>query len=205
MFDSKFQEYDLNRKVDDFIKEYSREVVRNNVGTDIGKFHFPRELRDFIEAKAVYAELKWPYVYGYSDKEKKQIMEKSQQIFTWELFNERVRMTFLKLNLTNKDISQQAIHRVIERGGNRVGARRGVLFAQEFDLDINVPVSYAIDWSDPNLYDFLEPIIPQLDLNTVCPIDYFSRTSDDQILIPSMKLEDVISKLVGKKSQIKVA
>ena len=195
---SRFQEYDLDKKVDDFVQDYSREITRRDVGTDIGKFCFPRELRNLIESKAVYAELKWRCVYGYLDKERKQIVEKSRQIFTWEQFNGLILPEFPKLDLTNSDINQQVLHRVIERGGNRVGSRRGALFAQNADLDINVPVSYAIDWSDPDLYDFLESLISQLNLDTICPVNYFSRISEDLENIEEMKLGEVISRSLAK-------
>ena len=58
MVNSKFQKYDLNHKVDTFVAQYYKTLRQTHVVTDIGEFHFPRELRDFTESKAVYIEMR---------------------------------------------------------------------------------------------------------------------------------------------------
>lgn len=50
---------DLDEKVDEFIKWYYENMVKDHY-TDIGKFHFPREMRNLIEKIAVWYELRYP-------------------------------------------------------------------------------------------------------------------------------------------------
>ena len=74
-----------------------------------------------------------------------------------------------------------AMYRIIERGGNRIGPRRAFLFAKEFDRDINIPIMYAVDFSDPGLRLFMNEFIKaggNKDLR--CYVDYFSRASSTE-------------------------
>ena len=48
----------LNDKVDNFIDWYSINMVKG-IYTDIGEFHRPKEMRDFIEKMAVWYELRY--------------------------------------------------------------------------------------------------------------------------------------------------
>jgi len=48
-----------------------------------------------------------------------------------------------------------AMFRIMERGGNRIGPYRAFLFALEFGLNIEYPIKYGYDPSDPNLRLFL--------------------------------------------------
>jgi len=69
------------------------------------------------------------------------------------------------------------MYRIIERGGNRMGPRRGFLFAKEFGRNIDIPMMYAIDHSDPGLRLFMNEYIKaggSKDL--ICYVGYFSRT-----------------------------
>jgi len=201
MVNSKFQKYDLNNKVDTFIIQYDKAVKQAHIFTDIGEFHFPRELRDFIESKAVYSELRWPQVYGTRSIAGNE--HTSEEDLTWERFDE-LKPLHKSTGLPGS-VDQQVLYRIIERGGNRIGARRGLLFAQDFGLDVNVPVAYSVDWSDPHLYDFLEPLIPQLNLDTVCPVDYFARNSDNLRNVEEVRLEEVLSKLLFMELRRKTA
>ncbi len=134
MVNSKFQKYDLNHKVDTFIAQYDRSLRQAHIVTDIGEFHFPRELKDFIESKAVYAEMRWPSVYyGHWMENENQRTADAEKTFTWEQFQNSRDFGFPRLDLSEQDIDQQVLYRIIERGGNRSGARRGVLFAQDLD------------------------------------------------------------------------
>ena len=47
------------------------------------------------------------------------------------------------------------MYRIIERGGRRTGPRRAFLFAKEFERNIEVPMQYGIDTSDPHLHNFI--------------------------------------------------
>ena len=69
------------------------------------------------------------------------------------------------------------MYRIIERGGNRIGPRRGLLFAKEFGRNIDIPMMYGIDRSDARLENFInEYINAGGNENLICYEDYF-RTS----------------------------
>lgn len=71
------------------------------------------------------------------------------------------------------------MYRIIERGGNRIGPRRGFLFAKEFNRNIDIPMSYGFDYSDPGLKDFINEYIKaggSKDLK--CYEDYFWKINN---------------------------
>ena|SRR3989344_3034737 len=205
MLDSKFKKYDLNHKVDNFIDKYEKALKKVHVYTDIGNYHIPKYLKNFIESKAVYSELRWPSVYYSHWREtEKQRTEEAQKIFTWDIFKNLSVYGDFRRDLMDSDINQHVLYRIIERGGNRSGPRRGVLFTEDFGLDLNIPVSYAIDWSDPCLYEFLEPLIPQLNPETICPVNYFSRSSPNLKNVDEVKLGKIISKLSEMEDKRKI-
>lgn len=71
------------------------------------------------------------------------------------------------------------MYRIIERGGNRFGPRRGFIFAKEFGRNIDIPMSYGIDTSDPGLDKFIEEYLNAGGrTNLICYPNYFSRKSD---------------------------
>ena len=51
------------------------------------------------------------------------------------------------------------MYRIIERGGNRIGPRRAFLFAKEFNRNIDIPMKYGYDSSDPGLRLFINEYI----------------------------------------------
>lgn len=78
---------------------------------------------------------------------------------------------FLKDNFLNC-----VMYRIIERGGNRFGPRRGFLFAREFGRNINVPMVYGVDRSDPGIENFVGEFLRvggSEDLTCYC--GYFKR------------------------------
>ena len=84
------------------------------------------------------------------------------------------------------------MYRIIERGGNRMGPRRGFLFAKEFGRNIDIPMMYAIDRSDPGLRLFINEYIKaggSKDL--VCYIGYFSRSNKTKKL-DTITIKDLI-------------
>ena len=88
-----------------------------------------------------------------------------------------------KLNYQREEILNCAMYRIIERGGNRIGPKRAFLFAKEFGRDINIPMMYAIDYSDPGLRFFINEYIKaggSKDLE--CLVGYFSKVSKDEPL-----------------------
>ena len=74
-----------------------------------------------------------------------------------------------------------AMYRIIERGGNRIGPRRAFLFAKEFGRSIDIPMMYAVDYSDPGLRLFMNEYIKaggSKDLK--CYVGYFSRARKNE-------------------------
>lgn len=75
------------------------------------------------------------------------------------------------------------MYRIIERGGNRIGPRRGFLFAKEFGRNIDIPMIYGVDTSDPGLRRFVNEYIKAGGRKeTVCYENYFLRTRKNQPL-----------------------
>lgn len=84
------------------------------------------------------------------------------------------------------------MYRIIERGGNRIGPRRAFLFAKEFDRNIDIPMMYAVDCSDPGLRLFINEYIKaggSKDLK--CYVNYFSRAIQKEE-INTISVQDLI-------------
>ena len=296
--DSSIKNVSLNSKVDDFINWYYKNMVEGHY-TDIGEYHKPQELRNFIEKVAVWYELRYPdyeinrlmpgssqasteineeikeindvmfnsnkYINDLLDEDsevrvldwdefynakafinslpcdeywlfKKAKYDDLEHIDRWES-NTHLHLTpngfvseaecigsYTKYKINDKDLKgmhikevvklfkekgislpknngiEKAIqdyekwnyqreemlncvmYRIIERGGNRIGPRRAFLFAKEFGRNIDIPMMYGIDYSDPGLRDFMNEYLKaggSKDL--VCYVNYFSRTSDKAI------------------------
>ena len=70
------------------------------------------------------------------------------------------------------------MYRIIERGGNRIGPRRAFLFAKEFERNIDIPMIYGVDYSDPGLRQFINEYIKAGgSKNLICYVGYFFRAS----------------------------
>jgi len=83
------------------------------------------------------------------------------------------------------------MYRIIERGGNRIGPRRAFMFAKEFNLDINIPMKYGVDHSDPGLYHFISEYIKSGGAkDLVCISNYFSREKKNK-LIDTITINDI--------------
>jgi hypothetical protein len=188
-----YMKYDLNHKVDEFVRNYDEDVKSGPSLTDTGKFLASKELRNFIEAKAVFAEFRWPRVYSENWESMTHSNGVFEEKFSWDMFNKIKRRDF---PFISEDLDLQSLYRIIERGGNKSGPRRGILFAEEMGLDVNIPVSYSIDFSDPYLYDLLEPIAHGLNMDLICPANYFSRSSDRFNGVTEVRLGDVLGDLM---------
>ena len=71
------------------------------------------------------------------------------------------------------------MYRIIERGGERVGPKRGLIFAKEFGRDIDVPMKYGMDLSDPYLEDFINEYLKSGgNKNLECLLNYFICKGD---------------------------
>ena len=87
-----------------------------------------------------------------------------------------------------------AMYRIIERGGIRIGSRRGLLFALESDGDINVPMKYCVDYSDPGLREFINTYLKAGGSKELeCYENYFTRTSDNEALT-TITIRDLLLK-----------
>jgi len=279
----------LNDKVDNFIDWYSVNMVKGNY-TDIGEFHRPKEMRDFIEKMAVWYELRYPdyelkrilpcggescykvneimfkenpYVSNLFDENSdvnfidwdefyntktfinslpfeesfyltkpwydvcvsinensvlylstkgvvtnaKDVEKDTNGIVTNEdLIGLHIKdvIKFLKkkgielpeknkltdaIDLYNKRVYQKeemlncVMYRIIERGGNRIGPRRAFLFAKEFNRNIDIPMMYGIDYSDPYLRHFVNEYIKAGGSKKLeCYVGYHSRKKDNEKL-----------------------
>lgn len=70
------------------------------------------------------------------------------------------------------------MYRIIERGGSRIGPRRAFLFAKEFKRNIDIPMMYGVDYSDPGLRNFIiEYIKAGGSEDLICYTNYFTRKS----------------------------
>ncbi len=76
-----------------------------------------------------------------------------------------------------------AMYRIIERGQNRIGPRRAFMFAKTFGRNIDIPMAYGVDLSDPELRLFMNEYIKAggfKDLN--CFVGYGKRSSKNESL-----------------------
>lgn len=76
------------------------------------------------------------------------------------------------------ELLNSVMYRIIERGGNRIGPRRGFIFAKEFNRNIDIPMMYAVDTSDPGLRTFMNEYLKsggRKDL--ICYENYFRKNN----------------------------
>ena len=281
----------LNNKVDDYIKWYYENMVKNGRYTDVGKYWQPIDLRNFIEKMAVWYELRYPdyeinrlmpgsaqeeieinnimfndnsYINDLLDEEAevreldwaefyntrafiRSLPWKERYMFTEQKYRKLVYIDSIRvsthLHLTSNGLVEEAegidvysnfkitdeelkgmhlkqvgellkekgiklprdneleqaiknvenwqkqkegmldcvVYRIIERGGNRFGPRRALLFAKEFGRNIGIPMMYGVDYSDPGLRRFINEYIKaggSKDL--MCYINYFSRANENE-------------------------
>lgn len=75
-----------------------------------------------------------------------------------------------------EEILNCVMYRIIERGGNRIGPRRAFLFAKEFDRNIDIPMMYGVDQTDPGLRLFINEYLKSGgSKDLICYVGYFSR------------------------------
>ena len=81
-------------------------------------------------------------------------------------------------NYQKEEMLNCVMYRLIERGGNRVGPRRAFLFAKEFSRNIDIPMMYGVDYSDPGLLNFInEYINAGGSKDLLCCSGYLSRSN----------------------------
>ena len=158
---------------------------------------------------------------GYvTDAEYIYLCGKTEDFFTGKHIKEVVE--FLKSNnvLSNRNELENAIneyekriyqrekmlncimYRIIERGGNRIGPRRAILFAEEFKRNIDIPMMYGIDTSDTGLGHF---IVTYLNVGgnskLTCIENYFRIQSRTQKKI-LITLEEIMNSYLKKEPYI---
>ena len=93
------------------------------------------------------------------------------------------------------------MYRIIDRGGNGYGPRRGLLFAKEFNRNIETPMMYGLNPYDLDLESFIDEYIKlggRTDLE--CVYDYFFNRdrSEYKTIILDKFLEDYNKKVLKK-------
>jgi hypothetical protein len=196
------QKYDLNLKVDRFIEEHAKKIKGRY--TEIGEFGIPRNLRDYIEAKAVFAELRHPFAYtGGMDSEKAEAKNDSARRFmSWKRFDS----TYWKIALTEEEeVNEMVLFRIMERGGHADGLIRGFGFANEMELDVNFVIQYGVD-SAYFPREFIEQSQDKLNLDMMCPQRYWFRTSGSDREVCEEPLRDILQKMsFDVKEHVKVS
>lgn len=97
-----------------------------------------------------------------------------------------------KWNSLKEKMLNCVMYRIIERGGNRVGPRRAFLFAREFNRNIDIPMMYGVDYSDPELKLFINEYIKAGgSKELVCYNGYFARTKKNDSL-DTISIQDLI-------------
>lgn len=95
-------------------------------------------------------------------------------------------------NYQKEEMLNCVMYRIIERGGNRIGPRRAFLFAKEFGRNIDIPMMYGVDYSDPGLRSFIiEYIKAGGSKDLVCYRGYFSRKSKNEKL-DTISIQDLL-------------
>ena len=93
------------------------------------------------------------------------------------------------------------MYRIIERGENRIGPRRAFLFAKEFGRNIDIPMMYGVDYSDPELRKFMNEYLKSGgSKDLVCYVDYFSRTSKNTY-IDTITIQELIQLTMDENTQ----
>ena len=89
--------------------------------------------------------------------------------------------------------------RIIERGGNRVGARRALLFAKEFNRNIDIPMIYGYDFDDSKSIELVNKYLEFGGKEDIkCYVSYFKENYE------LVSIEDIIRDNSSIKKKIYV-
>lgn len=124
--------------------------------------------------------------------------EKTKQqtiIATFPTLNDTNEMIYLKNHVANiikeyyndcylhQELLNCIMYRIIDHEPSRVGPRRAMLFAKEFETDIRIPMQYGVDTSDPGLKEQIEFYLSLGGSEDVdCLINYSWREKKNQPL-----------------------
>ena len=105
-------------------------------------------------------------------------------------------------NLNREKILDCAMYKIIQRGGAKVGSRRGFLFAKEFNRDLSIPMMYSYNVFDYYLSYLINEYIKcggKTDID--CYTNYFSKENDEDIRIIKftdlMKIHNEVKEIYG--------
>ena len=191
------EKYDLNFRVDRFIEDYAKRIKGRGY-TDIGEYGIPIGLRDHIEAKAVYVELRHPIIRDVDEGFARDKNMEAKERFKWEFFDlaEEIDFPFAEQG----EIDTMTLYRVIERGRCGANIDRALDFALEKGLDVKIPLIYGAHQHLST--DKLLAFMPPLTFSTTCPTYYFNRTSDDLKKVKEITILDILNE---RKSHDKLA
>lgn len=127
---------------------------------------------------------KW--IINYNNLEPKNQLLVADAIIAELIENERI--------FSKEEMLNCVMYRIIERGGNRIGPRRAFLYAKEFERNIDIPLMYAVDYSDPGLRLFINEYIKSGGFKDLeCYIGYFSKINEDD-KIDTVSIQQLILK-----------
>ena len=134
----------------------------------------------------------------------KELLDKLKQEKIKLPFNNEIEPTVKYVDMNTYKVNgllDCVMYRIIERGNNRIGSRRALMFAKEFNRNIDIPMIFGVDTSDPNLCDFIDEYIElggNLDLE--CYLNYYEKEKKYQ-RIDKVFLRDVYIKELGYKQK----
>ena len=111
---------------------------------------------------------------------------------------------FDRLVYQREGILNCVMYMIIERGGSQIGPRRGFLFSREFGLNMDIPMMYAIDYSDNYLRNFINEYIKAGgSKNLDCYADYFCSVNESDIL-KVVSIQELILTLERTKEEVEL-
>ncbi len=196
-----YKKFSLDYKISEIVESYEKEynALSENFlfvkeKKEFGDFSI--QLNEYLSNKAFFARLVWPYPYWNFKFYNKKKLEDSLH-YLWGDFveaNLRIKNLF-EFFKDKKDVNNAVLYKIIKDGGAREGSRRGALYAEKFNLDINIPVQYSVDLEDCLLKNFLTFYSDKIDFEMECPVNYFKNNSKTLEGLEVKKLKNIFEEL----------
>lgn len=177
-----------------FSRPKYQDIVYWNRGYDNANLHLTHN--GFVEM-AEYMDCVVPDIYsedlkGKNIKEIVNMLKERGVKFTKNNEFEKAIKDYDNWVYQKEEMLNCVMYRIIERGRNRFGPRRAFLFAKEFGRNIDIPMAYGVDMSDPDLRLFMNEYIKAGgSKNLVCYVGYGSRASKYEKL-PTIAIQEFI-------------
>lgn len=97
-------------------------------------------------------------------------------------------------NELREKVFDAIMYRIMERGGEKVGPKRGFIFAKEFNRNIDVPMTYGVDFSDSYLNDFINAYLKAGGDKDLDCIEYYFTCMGDYSRLRKINISDIISR-----------